>query len=54
MISYIRDNDQQAMLSLITSNKCRVLDESMTVEIQSVDDKGFVSFITCVVMVAGL
>ncbi|MDV0631588.1 hypothetical protein VC585_26725, partial [Citrobacter freundii] len=34
------------MMGLITSGKCRLLKESMTVEIQNVDDKGFVFFIT--------
>ncbi|HBQ7276083.1 TPA: hypothetical protein L8P85_001409 [Klebsiella pneumoniae] len=46
MISYIQDKDQQGMMGLITSGKCRLLKESMTVEIQNIDDKGFVSFIT--------
>ena len=46
MISNIQDNDQQGMIGLITSGKCRLPKESMTVEIQNVDDKGFVSFIT--------
>ena len=46
MISYIQDKDQQGMMGLITSGKCRLLKESMTVEIQNVDDKGFVFFIT--------
>ncbi|CAM7097436.1 MULTISPECIES: hypothetical protein [Enterobacteriaceae] len=46
MISYIQDKDQQGMMSLITSGKCRLLKESMTVEIQNIDEKGFVSFIT--------
>lgn len=46
MISNIQDKDQQGMIGLITSGKCRLLKESMTVEIQNVDEKGFVSFIT--------
>lgn len=46
MVSYIQDKDQQGMMDLITSGKCRLLKESMTVEIQNVDDKGFVSFTT--------
>lgn len=46
MISYIPDKDQQGMIGLITSGKCRLLKESMTVEIQNVDENGFVSFIT--------
>lgn len=46
MISNIQDKDQQGMMGLITSGKCRLLKESMTVEIQNIDDKGFVSFIT--------
>lgn len=46
MISYIQDKDQQGMMGLVTSGKCRLLKESMTVEIQNVDEKGFVSFIT--------
>ncbi|MDM3061993.1 hypothetical protein [Citrobacter sp. Cf146] len=46
MISYIQDKDQQGIMGLITSGKCRLLKESMTVEIQNVDDKGFVFFIT--------
>lgn len=46
MVSNIQDKDQQAMISLITSGKCRLLKESMQVEVQSIDDKGFVSFIT--------
>jgi len=46
MISYIQDKDNQAMMSLVTSGKCRVMKESMKVEIQTIDDKGFVSFVT--------
>lgn len=46
MISYIQDKDQQGMMSLVTSGKCRVMNQPMKVEIQIVDDKGFVSFIT--------
>ena len=46
MISYIQDKDQQGMIGLVTSGKCRLLKESLTVEIQNVDEKGFVSFIT--------
>jgi len=46
MISNIQDKDQQGMMGLITSGKCRLLKESMTVKIQNVDDKGFVFFIT--------
>ena len=37
MVSNIQDKDQQGMIGLITSGKCRLLKESMTVEIQNVE-----------------